>query len=205
MSSRRALIVCVALAGLLVPSAAAIEVTISPGIGIGKITLGMTQRQVVRRLGTSHILNARDDAYTEWAWQFGAWTVGFRGGHVVQVATTVRAQQTSKRVGPGTSAARLVKAYPGGRCTHAVAFGSTTPLPSPTFWKSYGTEYLVAHKGGGQTIFVLHYKKIETPDEPFHSSNTQVVTEVYVRSAFRPLPEFGPDWPYRGTPADCAR
>jgi hypothetical protein len=195
----------VALLLFLAVPAAAVESTIYPGIGIGKIKLGATQRQVERRLGSTHILNAHDDAYTEWAWQFGAWTVGFRGGRVVQISTTVRAQQTAKRVGPGTPASTLVKAYPGGRCTHAVALGSTTPLGSPNFWRNYGTEYLVAHKGGGQTIFVLHRKKIETPDQPFHSSNTQVVTDVYVRTAFRPLPEFGPDWPYRGTPSDCAK
>jgi hypothetical protein len=188
-----------------VTGASGIESTIYPGVGIGKLKLGMTPRQVESRLGSSHILNARDDAYTEWAWSFGAWTVGFRGGRVVQVATTVRAQRTAKHVGPGTSAERLVKAYPGGRCTHAAALGSTTPLGSPNFWRNYATEYLVAHKGGGQTIFVLHHKKIETPDQPFHSSNRQVVTEVYVRTAFRPLPEFAPDWPYRGAPADCSR
>jgi hypothetical protein len=194
-----------AIALVLVPSAGAIESTISPGVGIGKIRLGGTARQVERQLGSTHILNAHDGGYTEWAWRFGAWTVGFRGGHVVQISTTVRAQKTSKRVGPGTPASKLVKAYPGGRCTHAVALGSTTPLGNPNFWGNYGTEYLVAHKGGGQTIFVLHREKIETPDQPFHSSNRQIVTDVYVRTAFRPLPEFAPDWPYRGTPSDCAK
>jgi hypothetical protein len=203
---KRALFIVVAVAALLfVPGASAIESTIYPGIGIGKIKLGMNQRQVESHLGPTHILNAHDDAYTEWAWRFGAWTVGFRGGRVVQVATTIRAQHTPTGVGPGTTAARLVKVYPGGRCTHAVAYGSTSPLGSPNFWRTYATEYLVAHKGGGQTIFVLHHKKIETPDQPFHSSNFQVVTEVYVRTAFRPLPEFGPDWPYRGSPSDCAK
>ena len=194
-----------ALALVLVAPASGIESTIYPGVGIGKIKLGMTPRQVESRLGSTHILNAHDDAYAEWAWNFGTWTVGFQRGRVVQVATTVRAQQTSKRVGPGTTAARLVEVFPGGRCTHAVAFGSTTPLGSPNFWRNYGMEYLVAHRGGGQTIFVLHHKKIETPDQPFHSSETQVVTEVYVRTAFRSLPEFRPDWPYRGTPGDCAK
>jgi hypothetical protein len=202
---RRTLFIAGVAALIVVASSSGIESTIYPGVGIGKIKIGMTPRQVEARLGSAHILNAHDGAYTEWAWNFGSWTVGFRGGHVVQVATTVRAQQTSKRVGPGTTAERLVKAYPGGRCTHAVAFGSATPLPSTNFWKSYGTEYLVARKGGGQTIFVLHHKKIETPDQPFHSSNTQVVTEVYVRTAFRSLPEFGPDWPSRGMPGDCAQ
>jgi hypothetical protein len=201
----RFLVVASLMSLALVPSAAAVESTIYPGIGIGKVKLGMTQREVERRLGSTHILNAHDDAYTEWAWDFGAWTVGFQGGRVVQVATTVRAQHTANRIGPGTSAARLVKAYPGGRCTHAAAIGSTKPLGSPNFWRYYGTEYLVARKGGGQTIFVLHRKKIETPDQPFHSSNTQVVTEVYVRTAFRSLPEFAPDWPYAGTSSDCAK
>jgi hypothetical protein len=194
-----------AVALVFVAPASGFESTIYPGVGIGKIKLGMTPRQVEDRLGSAHILNAHDDAYAEWAWNFGRWTVGFQVGRVVQVATTVRAQQTSKRVGPGTTAAKLVAVFPGGRCTHAVAFGSTTPLGSPNFWRNYGTEYLVAHKGGGQTIFVLHHKKIETPDQPFHSSDTQVVTEVYVRTAFRSLPEFGPGWPYRGTPGDCAK
>jgi hypothetical protein len=201
----KSMLIIVGAALVFVTGASGIESTIYPGIGIGKIKVGMTPRQVEAKLGSTHILNAHDGAYTEWAWNFGAWTVGFRAGHVVQVATTVRAQRTSKSIGPGTAAARLVKAYPGGRCTHAAAFGSASPVGPPQFWKSYGTEYLVARKGGGQTIFVLHYKKIETPDQPFHSSNTQVVTEVYVRTAFRSLPEFAPDWPSKGTASDCAK
>jgi hypothetical protein len=201
---KRALLIA-ASAFVFVPSAAGVESTIYPGVGMGKIKLGMTKEQVERRLGSSHLLNAQDGAYTEWAWNFASWTVGFQGGRTVQISTTVRAQRTSKGIGPGTRASKLGRAYPGGRCTHAAALGSTTPLGAPQFWPSYGTEYLVARKGGGQTIFVLHREKIETPDKPFHFSNYQVVTDVYVRIAYKTLPEFAPDWPYRGKASDCAR
>jgi hypothetical protein len=187
-----------------VATAFATESTIYPGIGIGKIKLGMTTRQVESHLGTTHLLNAHSGAYTEWAWDFASWTVGFEGGHVVQISTTLRAQHTSKGVGPGTPASSLVKAFPGGRCTHATSLGSTNSLGNPNFLAEYGTEYLVTHRGGGQTIFILHREKIETPATPFHYSDRQVVTDVYVRTAFRPLPEFASSWPSRGNPSDCA-
>jgi hypothetical protein len=180
----RALSCAAALALTLVPSASAIESTIYPGVGIGKVKLGMTKAQVESSLGNDHIVNAREAAYTELAWDFGSWTVGFKGGRAVQIATTLIRQRTTAKIGAGATWRALMRAYPGGRCTWN---GSFTGDGSPT---AYWLEYLVAHRGGTQTLYVFHHDA-----SGFGIKNLgTVVNEVVVRAAFRPLPEFQRDW-----------
>jgi hypothetical protein len=76
-----------------------------------------------------------------------------------------------------------VKAYPDGVCTF-------------TFGPAGGLEYLVPHKGGTQTLYVLH-------DWPPNSGpygvamKTYSVITAYVRRPFRALPEFARDYRYK--------
>jgi hypothetical protein len=167
------------LALALVPVAAGSELTIYPGVGIGKLKLGMTKSQVRHVLGRDALVNAREGAYTEYAWDFATWTVGFEQGHAVQIATTLASQRTTKRIGPGSTWPRVVRAYPGGRC----AWNARPNFNSPA---AEWPEYLVGHRGGTQTLFVF---KPQTNNEP------SVLNEVVVRTRFHPLSEFAASWP----------
>jgi hypothetical protein len=182
MSLLRASVAATAAALVVTSSASATESTIYPGVRIGKVELGMTKAQVVRALGKDAIINDRSAGYVELAWNFASWTVGFQDGRAVQVGTTLHTQRTASGTGPGSFWLKLVKAYPGGVCTF-------------TFGPTGGLEYLVPHKGGTQTLFVLH-------DWPPNSGSygvtmkTYSVITAYVRRPFRALPEFARDYPY---------
>jgi hypothetical protein len=45
------------VAGVVASGASAMEETINPGVGIGKLKLGMTRAQVVRTLGRDYVVN----------------------------------------------------------------------------------------------------------------------------------------------------
>ncbi len=177
----------IALALAFVPNASANESTIVPGVGIGKVKLGMTKAQVERILGGDAIVNDRSTigghAYMELGWNFDARSVGFllQNGryHAVRIGTTEASQRTPERVGPGTRWLQLVKAYPHGLCS----WRYTSP---------YGLVYLVPHKGGTQMLFTLQ-------DYPPRTATnvTFVVREVVVRTRYQALPEFAPDYEHR--------
>ena len=173
------------------PSASALEETIYPGVGIGKVKLGMTAAQVKKRLGADYLLNGSETIggkrYVDYAWDYARWVVTFgqegRSLRVVQVATNVHGQRTAKGVGFGSVWQRLVRAYPGGRC----GWGN--------HYSPYGDylEYLVASKGGTQTLFSLEMVFGGVPKRIVDYS----VVEVRVRSPFEPLDEFGAKRQYR--------
>jgi hypothetical protein len=179
------------VAATLAAGAYATESTIYPGVGIGKVKLGMTLAQVKHVLGSDAIVNDRETIggtpYVELGWNFSEWSVGFvrRGStyRAVHVTTAQHEQRTTTGVGPGTFWLKLVKAYPGGVCTFA--FGSTG-----------GLEYLVPHKGGTQTIFLLH---AWPPRSGYYgiTQKTYFVISVAVRTPYQARPEFARDYPYR--------
>ena len=180
-------------AGLAVTSGAgATESTIYPGVGIGKVELGMTRAQVERVLGKDAVVNDRETygskQYVELGWDYSAWSVAFAQTagklRVVQVATVLRSQKTPANVGIGTAWRRLVHAYPHGLC----AFGNSIGLPNDGVQGRYGgavLEYLVPHRGGTQTIYMLR-----------RDADLYHVFEVHVRKPFTALGEFGRDSPF---------
>jgi len=193
----RMLLAALAVTGALALTggASATESTIYPGVGIGKVTLGMTRANVEKALGKDYIVNGRAGPYVELAWNFSSWTVDLlqigRRYQTVEVSTTLRTQKTASRIGPGTLWLRLVRKSPGGVC----AFGSSLGLPSTTPSRIANLEYLVPHKGGTQTIYVLNPLR----DKTTRLVTTYVVAEVHVRTAYHRLPEFAP-----GSPSRCA-
>jgi hypothetical protein len=177
----RALCVGIAAAAALVAGVAplgATESTIYPGVGIGKVRLGMTLAQVEHALGRDYLVDAREPDYLELGWNFSSWTVGFQRGRAVLVSTTLRSQKARAGAGPGASWPRVVHAYPGGRCTFNYV---------NYFWR---VEYLVPHRGGTQTLFTFR----DVYDEQKAQVTGYVVTEASVRTAYRRLPEFAPNW-----------
>ncbi len=191
--------VVVAGAVIFVGGASATESTIYPGVGIGKVKLGMTPAQVKAKLGKDFLVNERATVggapYFELGWSFSSWTVAFvkHGGtfRAVRVATTERSQKTSKGVGPGTYWLALVHAYPHGVCT----FGSSAVgLPSENKI-GFFLEYLVPHAVGTQTIYLLKEVYNETTQQV---ANYRVL-EVHVRTPFVAIPEFAPG-PWRCAP-----
>jgi hypothetical protein len=119
MSGRR--LVAVVLVVVLGPpasaqAAAAANQLVRPGIGIGKLRLGMTLTQVKHVLGPNYVVNRRiprgfGRTYVELGWDFSWWRVGFlvqRGRYrAVVVATQYRSERTRNGVGVGTSLATL--------------------------------------------------------------------------------------------------
>jgi len=161
-----------------VGGASASESTIYPGVGIGKVKLGMTVAQVKHLLGQGYSVDERRPGYLELGWNFASWSVGFEKSRAVLVSTTIRGQKTAAGAGPGALWPKGVHAYPGGRCTfHYVNY----------FWR---LEYLVPHSGGSQTLFVFR----DVYDEAKAQTTGYVVTEAIVRTPYEPLPEFAPGW-----------
>jgi hypothetical protein len=179
------LLALLVVAAIVATDASALGVRIFPGGGRGKVKLGMTRAQVVRTLGKDYVVNEKGSSYTELGWNFSSWTVRFRDGRAVEVGTALRGQRTTKRVGPGTLWLKLVKAYPGGACTFT---GVTTSADGVL-------EYLVAHKGGTQTLFTLH----PWPARAYYgaSPKTFFVVSVAVRTHYETQPEFARDYAYR--------
>jgi hypothetical protein len=185
------------VAALLVAgTGSATESTIYPGVGIGKVKLGMTKAQVVHVLGKDALVNGRKTIgatqYVELGWNFATWTVAFArtGGtlHAVQVGTTVQSQRTTAGIGAGALWRRVVHTYPHGLC----AFGNSIGLPKPDAGRlrmGFYLEYLVPHKGGTQTIYVFQHIFSERLQKIVNYD----VFEVHVRKAFVPLEEFAPD------------
>ena len=181
---RRTLSLVLVLAAVAAGTASAAELTIYPGVGVGKVKLGMTRAQVLRVLGKDYIVNGRKGSATELAWDYGSWTVTLVQNRVVAVAVTLRSQKTPAGIGPGSTWRRLRTAYPGGACT-------AHPIAASTIY--FRNEYLVAHRGGTQTIY------FGSANNAFYEGKQNDrdwrVTEVHVRRPYARLPEFAPGWP----------
>jgi hypothetical protein len=162
-----------AVALVVVPGASGVESTINPGVGIGKVKLGMTEAQVKRALGGWRYVNERQGNHLSVSWGlFGsAWSVDFVSGKLVEVSTTVHSQRTRSGIGQGSSWLVLVRAYPHALC-------GVRGVRSNSVWI---VELLVPHKGGTQTIFYVNGVI------PEHSSHrVWHVAEVHVRTAWTP-------------------
>src|SRR5512132_2139162 len=147
---------CATVALVLASGASATESTIYPGVGIGRVKLGMTKAQVVRVLGKDYIVNGQatvgDAAYRELAWNFASWSVGFlrRGStwRAIQVETTLRPQRTPAGIGVGSPFKRVAQRHTGVFC------GSIDPTYGSG---AYGdsTASILVNKGPVYTAFAV--------------------------------------------------
>jgi hypothetical protein len=101
------------------------DALVRPGVGIGRVAIGMTQAEVKRILGQHSRVNRRyklgfGRSYVEHDWDYGRWTVGYEGRpgqlKVVRVATLQDTQRTPRRIGVGSRPREVVAAYPAVRC-----------------------------------------------------------------------------------------
>jgi hypothetical protein len=156
--TRAVAVAAVALA--FVTSAPAVESTIYPGVGIGKVKLGMTLAQVKNGLGTPQTVNKRAQlsggrGYIEYGWNFSTIWVGFVNTkgvlHAALVGTDAFAQKTKSGVGVGTPIARVM-AQPRARC-----YVGTEWLSHPYFdpEQRLGSHCVLAGNGGRSTVLVL--------------------------------------------------
>jgi hypothetical protein len=101
------------------------DALVRPGVGIGRIAIGMTRAQVARAIGPHTRVNRRyklgfGRSYVEHDWDYGRWTVGYEGRpgqlRVVRVATLQARERTPQRIGIGSRPRDVARAYPRGRC-----------------------------------------------------------------------------------------
>jgi hypothetical protein len=181
---RRSICLCgVALvAALVVAAASATESTIYPGVGIGKVKLGMTLPQVEHILGKDSIVNERRSvagvSYRELVWNFGGWSVGFLrthgAWHAVQVETTLRGQRTAAGVGVGSPFKQVVQKHP------AVFCGAINPTYGPTgYLIASPTALILISKGPVYTAFAVE------PSERGNYSGPWEVFAVVVQQSVR--------------------
>jgi hypothetical protein len=120
------------------------DALVRPGVGIGKIRLGMTPAQVFRALGRTPLVNRRIDygfgtRYVEYGWNYTTWSVGFTGRgnrlRVSKVATTLRRERTAGGIGIGSTVRAILRAYP-----HAACVGRWYSDPDPGSWVYIGRQ-----------------------------------------------------------------
>ncbi len=157
VSTRVLAALAIGAAVAVAPAAAAPQrdALIRPGVGIGKVRLGMTVTQVKRLLGRHDLGTARargfGNRYLELTWWSGLadhFTVrlyGRKGGErVVLISTDKRSERTPAGIRPGVPMTRVKRAFPAIRC-------QTWVPPGGVFVK---TEYVLRHRSGVETVFV---------------------------------------------------
>jgi hypothetical protein len=186
----RLAVVLVCLALLLVASAAAApqrDMVIRPGVGIGKVRLGMSQKQVRAAWGKPQAVSTRRERrarLTELQYDFAAYFVtliGPRGSErVIRVGTTLAKERMANGLGVGSPELRLQRALGGGlRCDRLDVFHQPrNPYP---LIQTNRRECRLGERGEPQTVFV---SKMRVPSFlPEDWSKTAHVFEVVIRAA----------------------
>lgn len=173
-----AVLVAAAVAASTAGSAPARDALVRPGAGIGKVRLGMTLAEVRRAVGRPQLLNRRVRAgfgrtYVEYAWDYGALTVGFfaRAGRLraARISTTSPSERTREGLGRGSRPREIARRYPNATCRYK--------YPPGVEWVT------VTHPSGRQTLFVVELDGI--------GPVRRRVFEVVVKEPF-PEPGFEP-------------
>jgi hypothetical protein len=124
---RSAALLAVVVAALAASEAAAApesNLRIVPGVGIGKLRLGMTEPQVRRAMGKPRFVVTRRAGFglrsLEYQYGLAEYTVRLSGRpgrlRAVRVGTTLVRERTQRRVGVGSSERAIRRAYPALRC-----------------------------------------------------------------------------------------
>lgn len=205
----RCIVALVALvAATVVGSASAVESTIVRGVGIGKVRMGMTRGQVERLLGRDNLVDTRASfsgaTYVELGWNFSTFSVGFLGGRVMQVETTLRGEKTAQGIGVGSLFSAVVRAYPQAICT----LYFTSPGTSLNYGPGGGPNARSVHTAlvvAGARHQLAFLVETERP-EGYGDLGRVRVKGVIVRNSvpasidFPPNTRCAPGWQKRGRP-----
>jgi hypothetical protein len=179
---------CAAL--VLVASASAStqrDALIRPGVGIGKVRLGMTLAQVRAAWGRPQSQTSqpqtRGGRTIELQYDFGAYVVklsGFaRSERVVSVATTLAKEKTAHGLGPGALERRVQRAYRGElRCERLDVWNP--PRSAYPLLASNRRECVLGDRYGPQTVFVSRMRR--NSFLPEHWLASAYVFEVVIRA-----------------------
>lgn len=183
---------------LLANGAAATDAKITPGVGIGKVKLGMTLAEAKRALRGSFVLSSERGKlsggrrYVEYTWNYSEYRVGFVGGKTLRaviVSTYLQAQRING-VGVGTERG-VVKQKLG-----AVACRSAQNLPGgggryvrvrPEFDVTSVPVCVFARSGQRVTVFWFVGEDCHpvTPLDPVRKCDRYVVKEVLVTGPYQ--------------------
>jgi hypothetical protein len=183
---------CIALA--LVASASAStqrDALIRPGVGIGKVRLGMTPAQVRAAWGRPQAVtittHPRGGRTIELQYDFAAYVVTIEGRpsreRVVAVGTSLAKERLSQGVGVGSPERRLQRIFRGDlRCDRlTVVFPPFSTIP---MLGKNERQCILGAKGAPHTVFTTRIR-LQTPwdqHRPEDWSNLARVTEVVVRA-----------------------
>ena len=165
-------LVAAALAALPAGATTTHDLVIRPGVGIGKVRLGMTPAKLRAAMGKPLAVLPLQAPFgrraVEWQYGYGAYTVRLEGrGSVLRVAsvtTTVRAERTREGFGVGTPQARVERAFAGHiRCAR-LRTGTIGGSNNTIFVLDKNRECVVTHPSGARTVFVTWVKPVETYD-----------------------------------------
>ena len=144
--------------------AAGMTMLIRPGVGIGKVRLGMTEAQVRKALGRPSYVVKRErrgfgSQYLEVGWDLAAWTVGLQGRagrlRVVKVATTLPSQR-ARKVGPGSTIRQVMQSFPSARCVDKqLPHTAPNTITRPTVLARW---LVLRAPTGRETVFVVRYR-----------------------------------------------
>jgi hypothetical protein len=138
---------------------------IRPGMGIGKVRLGMTVAQVRRALGPPHLINRRarlgfGRSYVEYAWDYGWWLVAFAGPEgrlrAVRIATRSSRERTRNGLGVDSRPRAVLRRYPDASCRMILGTHHMGP-------GQYDAWLAFRHAGGRLTIFSLDWRTQAPP------------------------------------------
>jgi hypothetical protein len=176
--------VLVVLGAWAVPAHGANEL-IRPGVGIGKIQLGMTAAQVRRAMGRPLAATSRQESFgrrvTEWQFGLAAYVVVLAGRstqRVTSVTTSIRRERTSEGFGVGTAEARLVARFGSRlRCEqlHTGPFSETQRFEIVL---DKNRDCVLTAASGAETVFRTWVRPVVLPDPGFRTEADWVRAEV---------------------------
>jgi hypothetical protein len=174
---------------LLASSAAAApqrDMLIQPGVGIGKVKLGMSLKQVRAAWGKPQAVTVRREGkarLTELQYDFAAYFVTLIGSprreRVVRVGTTLRKEKMANGLGVGSPERRLERALRARLHCDKLDIGPWPGSPYPLLLTNR-RECALGERGSPQTVFVSKMRVRSVLPEDW--SKSAYVFEVVIRA-----------------------
>jgi hypothetical protein len=172
---KRAALASAFVVGVFASTAAATpqhDLLIRPGVGIGKVRLGMTPAQVRSAMGRPLAVMPRPAQFgrqsVEWQYGYGAYSVRLEGRRnalrVTGVMTTVLKERTAQGFGVGTLESRIERAYEGRVRCERLRTGTIGGSSHTILVLDQNRDCVVTHDNGTQTVFVTWVKPVEAYD-----------------------------------------